>query len=98
MTGGAAVVDPQGALMLLPSFQVGLLIAIWVAAFARSGWPRFACAVVLLLAAQAAVGGGLRWLAFYGGVTPLVRDVRAWALLGPLVVTAIVLHVPPRRD
>ena len=39
--------DSQGALMFLPAFQVGLFLALWVAAFVSSGWTRFLCGASL---------------------------------------------------
>ena len=38
---GAPRDDPQGAIALLPAFQVGLYLALWVAAFIPTGWKRF---------------------------------------------------------
>ena len=90
--------DPQGALRFLPEFQFALFLALWVAAFVPSGWRRFACGVALLAAIQIAVSGGVQLLFTHAGVAPLVRDIRAWALLGPaLVVAAVVTLAPARR-
>jgi len=36
-------------------------------------------------------------LAVHTGITPLVRDVRAWALLGPALIIATVVNVASRR-
>jgi exosortase/archaeosortase family protein len=90
--------DPQGALMFLPAFQVGLFLALWVAAFVPSGWTRFLLGASLLVAIQIAVTGGVQLLASHAGIAPLVRDVRAWALLGPVLIIASVVNVAsPRR-
>ncbi len=90
--------DPQGALAFLPAFQTGLFLALWVAAFVPAGWRRFLCGAALLALAQMAVSGGVELLFVHAGIAPLVRDIRAWALLGPaLVVTAVVTLAPPRR-
>jgi len=90
--------DPQGALMFLPAFQFGLYVALWVAAFVPRGWARFLCGASLLAATQIAVVGGVELLAAYAGIAPLVRDVRAWALLGPALIIAAVVNVAsPRR-
>ncbi len=90
--------DAQGALMFLPAFQFGLFLALWVAAFVPNGWTRFLCGASLLAAIQIAVAGGVQLLASHAGVTPLVRDVRAWALLGPALIIATVVNVAsPRR-
>jgi exosortase/archaeosortase family protein len=89
--------DPQGAMMFLPAFQFGLFLALWVAAFMASGWTRFLCGASLLVAIQIAVSGGLQLLFVHAGVAPLVRDIRAWALLGPALIIAMVINVAPSR-
>lgn len=94
----AAVDDPQGALMFLPAFQFGLFLALWIAAFVPSGWTRFLCGASLLATIQIAVAGGVQLLAVHAGVALLVRDIRAWALLGPALIIVTVVNVaPPRR-
>jgi exosortase/archaeosortase family protein len=97
-TAVAAFDDPQGAIMFLPAFQFGLFLALWVAAFVPSGWTRFACGASLLAAIQIAVAGGVQLLEVHAGIAPMVRDVRAWALLGPALIIATVVNVAsPRR-
>jgi len=88
--------DPQGALWLLPAFQAGLLLALWVAAFVRRDWPVFALSLALLAAVQVAVGAALGLLT-HAALMPPVRDIRAWALLGPALVIATVIHLAPAR-
>jgi hypothetical protein len=95
---GTVFDDPQGALMFLPAFQFGLFLALWVAAFVPSGWTRFFCGASLLAAIQIAVAGGVQLLEAHAGIAPMVRDVRAWALVGPaLIIAAVVNGAPPRR-
>jgi len=89
--------DPQGALMALPAFQSALFLALWVVAFVPYGWTTFACGAALLAAMQIAVINGVQFLAAHAGVAPLVRDVRAWALVGPALIIAAVVHVASRR-
>lgn len=99
MLGGAAppsfaastpLDDPQGAIAALPAFQVGLYVALWVAAFVAVGWRRFLAGLALLELTQIAVLLALHVLASHSGLTPHVRDVRAWAVVGPLLVIAAV--------
>jgi exosortase/archaeosortase family protein len=97
VTFGDAVTDPQGAIRFLPAFQFGLFLALWVAAFAPSGWTRFLCGAALMAAVQIAVSAGLAFLAAHAGIAPLVRDVRAWAIVGPALVIAAVVNVAPAR-
>jgi exosortase/archaeosortase family protein len=90
--------DSQGALTFLPAFQFGLFLALWAAAFVRSGWTRFLCGAALLAAIQIAVAAGVQLLEVHAGVAPMVRDVRAWALLAPTLIVATVVNVAtPRR-
>ena len=96
-TAAPAFDDGQGAFMFLPAFQFGLFLALWVAAFIPTGWTRFLCGASLLAVIQIAVAGGVPLLAS-AGFAPLVRDIRAWALLGPALIIATVVNVaPPRR-
>ncbi len=85
--------DPQGAIAALPAFQVGLYVALWVAAFVAAGWRRFLAGLALLELAQVAALLALHVLASHTGLTPHVRDVRAWAVVGPLLVVAAVVNV-----
>ena len=90
--------DPQGAIALLPAFQIGLYLALWVAAFVAAGWPRFLAGLALLPLTQTAGLLALHALTSYAGLTAHVRDVRGWAVAGPLLVVAAVVNVArPRR-
>jgi hypothetical protein len=89
--------DPQGALLFLPAFQFALFLALWVAAFVPSGWTRFLYGASLLVAIQIIVSGGVQLLVVHAGIAPLVRDVRAWALVGPVLIIAAVVNLAPAR-
>jgi exosortase/archaeosortase family protein len=93
----APFADAQGALLFLPAFQFALFLALWVAAFVPSGWTRFLCGASLLAAIQIAVAAGVQLLVAHAGVVPLVRDVRAWALAGPILIIAAVINLAPAR-
>ena len=89
---GAPLDDPQGALAFLPVFQVGLYVAMGVATAGAAPWRRLLGGLAGLGATQLA--GLLAVQAFYlqTGVSAHVRDVRAWAIVGPVVALAIVIH------
>lgn len=89
--------DPQGALALLPAFQIGLFIALSVAAVATLKWRPFAAGLALLALSQVGVFAALHFGLSDSGFAPHVRDVRAWAIAGPLLVAALLLHERPRR-
>ncbi len=76
--------DPQGAIALLPAFQVGLYLALWAAAFIAVGWRRFLAGLALLGLTQTAGLLALHALAAHSGLTAHVRDVRGWAVAGPV--------------
>ena len=94
----APLEDPQGAIALLPAFQVGFYVALAVAAFVVFEWGPLLTGLALLGLSQVAVFAALHFLVRHGGVVPHVRDIRAWALAGPLlVVVAMVTYERPRR-
>ena len=95
---GAPLDDPQGAIALLPAFQIGLYLALWVAAFVAIGWKRFLAGLVALGLTQTAGLLALHALASHAGLAAHVRDVRGWAVAGPLLIVAAVVNVArPRR-
>jgi exosortase/archaeosortase family protein len=85
---GASFDDPQGAIALMPAFQVGLYVALSVAAFAFGKWRRLSVGFAILAVSQIATLAGLHFLAFHVGVLPHVRDIRAWAIGAPLLLMA----------
>lgn len=87
----AALDDPQGAIAFLPAFQIALYLALWVAAFAAVGWKRFVAGFALLGATQSAGLLVLHALASHAGFTAHVRDVRGWAIAGPILIFAAVI-------
>jgi exosortase/archaeosortase family protein len=92
-----AIADPQGALGLLPSFQVGLYLALSVAALAGVYWKRFLVGLATLGATQAAGLAALHALAASPDFVLQVRDVRAWAIAGPVLIFIGVVHGAPAR-
>lgn len=94
---GGALDDPQGAIAFLPAFQAGLYLALCIAAFTASRWRRALTGFGLLALTQ--VGGLMALHALAAsGIAAHVRDVRAWAVVGPvLIFAAVVGHVRPSR-
>lgn len=89
--------DPQGAITFLPPFQVGLYLALWIAAFAAVGWPRLLAGLGVLALTQAAGLAVLQGMALpAAALTPLVPGVRAWALAGPVLILVGVQYVGRR--
>jgi exosortase/archaeosortase family protein len=90
---GAPLADPQGAIAFLPTFQVGLYLALWVAAFVAVGWRRFLAGLAVLGLTQTAGLLALHALASHSGLTAHVRDVRGWAVAGPVLIFAAVVNI-----
>ena len=80
---GPPLDDPQGAIALLPAFQIGLYLALWVAAFVAVGWRRFLAGLAVLELTQTAGLLALHALASHSGLAAHVRDVRGWAVPAP---------------
>jgi len=91
LPAGSPLDDPQGAIAFLPAFQVGLYLALWIAAFAGFGWSRFLAGLALLGFTQT-TGLIALHLASDAGLTAHVRDVRGWAIAGPLLIVAAVVN------
>ncbi len=77
--------DPQGAIAFLPAFQVGLYLALSVVAWAALGWRRWLAGLMALVATQM-VALLVIDMAARAGLETSVRDVRAWAVAGPLLL------------
>jgi hypothetical protein len=77
-------------LYLIHAFYQLLLAAVVVAA--AVGWRRFLTGLALLELIQMATLVALHVLASHSGLTPHVRDVRAWAVVGPLLVVVAVVN------
>jgi exosortase/archaeosortase family protein len=90
--------DPQGAIALLPSFQVGLYLALWVAAFLAVAWKRVMVGLVLLAGTQVAGLLAVQSLYVNAGLLPHVRDIRGWAIAGPVLIFAMVMSVARPRE
>jgi exosortase/archaeosortase family protein len=98
--GGAAVgeapQDPQGAIALLPAFQAGLFLALWVAARGAAGWKRFVAGLALLGASQLAALRILPLLAGLVSSSMHVQGVRGWSVVAPALIVAFTrLGRPP---
>jgi hypothetical protein len=85
----APMTDPQAALAMLPVYQIGLFVALWVAAFAGLGWRRFAIGVGILAISGVVLLVARGEFSTHAGLEPDVRDVRAWAVAAPVLVALL---------
>lgn len=90
--------DPQGAIVFLPAFQVGLYLALSVVTVVSLGWQTFLAGLALLGVTQAAGLFTLQALATHDGPAPHVSAIRAWAVAAPVLICAAMVSLGrPRR-
>lgn len=92
----ARIDDPQGAIAFLPLFQGGLYLALSVAAFSSANWKPLLAGFAVLTMMQA-IGASVLQIMANAGSSLSVREIRAWAVLAPVLIIAVISHVAPRR-
>ena len=88
LTSFSALADEQGALAMLPTFQIGLTLGLWVAMTGGRRWAMPMRALGILAVSQIALLILLGSLAA-DGVHPHALSVRAWALAIPLALAFV---------
>jgi len=88
--------DPQGAIAFLPAFQAGLYLALSIAAFSSIDWKPLVAGFAVLALTQATGLWVLQAIA-ESGVSAHVRDIRGWAIAGPVLIAAVVANVARAR-
>jgi hypothetical protein len=83
------LLDPQGALELLPSFQLAFFLALCVAAGQGIARTTLAFGWVLLVGSHMGIAWSLNTPAVPLLLANAVSAVRAWALAGPLLIFAL---------
>jgi exosortase/archaeosortase family protein len=91
--------DAQGAMAALPAFQAGLFVALSIATMPVLAWRVLAGGIAALAVVQTTAFAVLYAVSQLGGLTPQIRDVRAWAIAAPLAIVLIglIAHERPRR-
>jgi exosortase/archaeosortase family protein len=87
--------DSQGALVLLPAFQVGVFAALALAAAGMRRWRAMAAGIAALHGGQIVLVIALGELAGHAGFTAPVTLVRVWALLAPVALFAVLRRNRP---
>ena len=77
--------DHQGALALLPAFQMALTLGLWIALTGGRRYSRLARGLGAVAAAQIVVLVALGSLEL-AGIHPHALVIRGWALVGPLIL------------
>ncbi len=83
--------DVQGALRLLPAYQVGLLVALGIAAFPKPCWRRIAIGLGLLASSQVLLLVALGEAVAHLGFAPHALLVRAGAVAGTVAVFLVLM-------
>ena len=96
ISAGAPANDPQGAIAFLPAFQAGLYLALSIAAFSVIDWKPLVAGFAVLALTQATGLFVLHAIAA-SGVSAHVRDIRGWAVAGPVLIAAVVANVARAR-
>lgn len=83
--------DAQGAMASLPSFQMGLYVALSIASMTMLSRRACTIGLVSLAGLQAAVFGIALSVSQRTDFVPHIRDVRAWAVVAPLAIVLMML-------
>jgi exosortase/archaeosortase family protein len=94
---GLPLDDPQGAIAFLPAFQVGLFLALSVAASVVRDWPRVLGGLAVLGLMQIVAVIALHALANYTDLAVHVANIRGWAVAGPVLIFVAVFNVARAR-
>jgi cation transport ATPase len=91
---GHSYQDPQGALVIMVPYQVGLFVGLWVAWRGQVPWRRGLIGLALLLISQALVAILIREWATHTPLEPHVAVIRAWSVITVLLVGAWIVKRP----
>ena len=83
---GHGLADAQGALALMPAFQLALFAALWQAGGRRWRWRPVGARLLLLAASMVAVATAVGELATHLEVSTPIVLLRAWALAVPALL------------
>ncbi|MEO7189515.1 MAG: hypothetical protein ABI051_00515 [Vicinamibacterales bacterium] len=90
--------DPQGAMALLPPFQIALFLGLWIATCYPTAWTGLGAGMALLSVTQVATLMILVAAGTAGQPALHVRDVRGWAVVAPvLMLAAVIRRARPTR-
>ena len=84
--GGHDYMDPQGALLMMAPYQLGLFVALWLAWVPHGSTRRFCIGAIALALSQFIVLLALgEWFA-HTNVVPHVAAIRAWSVISVLAL------------
>jgi S-adenosylmethionine decarboxylase len=82
----AGAADQQGALALMPGYQLAITVGLWLALTGGRAWRALGLALGCLLVSQIAFVAGVAALHANWGITPHAVVVRGWALGVPAII------------
>ena len=94
--GGHDYLDPQGALLVMAPYQLGLLVALWIVWVPRERSGRMLTGLAVLLISQFVVLLTLREWVAHTGIEPHVAAIRAWSVVAVLLVGGWLVRRPRR--
>jgi len=93
--------DPQGALLIMAPYQLGLFVGLWVAWRGPIPWRRGLNGLAVLLVTQPLVVILVREWVSHTQIEPHVAAIRAWSVISVLLIGAWIVRRPrstvPRR-
>jgi exosortase/archaeosortase family protein len=92
---GHSYMDSQGALMILPSYQLGLLVALWLATGMRFEWPRTGIYFLGLGAFYPVTLVVLCELSSHLGFEPPIIGIRTLAIVVPVLLAGLAFSRKP---
>src|SRR5262249_13597087 len=81
--------EEQGALAMLPAFQLAVLIGLWAAVTRATRWRSLLTAVGVLAATEVTLLAVLGYASAHYGVHAHAVIVRGWAVIAPLAIALI---------
>ena len=84
--------DNQGALLILPAYQLALFAGLWIAAVRRPAWRHFALGFLLLILSHLPLLLAFGEIATHLKVEIHAAAIRALALLTPILLTWLLLR------
>lgn len=83
---GHDYMDPQGALLMMAPYQLGLFVALWLAWSPRSSGRRLTIGVTALAISQIIVLFGVGEWFSHTGIVPHIAAIRAWSVVSVLTI------------
>lgn len=88
------LLDSQGALALLPPFQLALWLALWIGAGRHISWTNMAGGLLVLVVSHVAGAWAMNVAGVGEFIVGHISAIRAWAILGPVLLFVLACRRP----